>query len=144
MTFDNGDGKYTNDADINNDGVVDLKDWEIGAIYMVNSWGTSYGNNGKIFIPYKLFADTNGFWGNMVLGIRTDQAVTQPKFTFKISMSHNNRSQIRIRAGFANNDTATTPTDSTLYFGRAFNYAGGEYPMQGINSDPIEIGLDVS
>ena len=140
----NGDGRYTNDIDINHDGVVDLKDWEIGALYMVNSWGESFGNNGKIFIPYKLLTDTNGCLGNLVVGIRTDSAVMKPKFTFKISLSHDNRGLLRIRAGFADNDTATRPADSTISFGSAFNYTGGEYPMQGINADPIEIGLDVS
>jgi hypothetical protein len=145
VRFDyNGDSKYTNDIDINNDGVVDIKDWEIGAVYMVNSWGTSYGNSGKIYVPYKLCADSGGFWSNMVYGMKTDQAEAQPKFTYKISMSHDNRSLIRIRAGFANNGTATTATGTMLSFGKAFNYAGGEFPMRGASPDPIEIGLDVS
>ncbi len=40
----NGSGTITNNVDINNDGVVDMKDWERGALIMVNSWGTSFGN----------------------------------------------------------------------------------------------------
>jgi hypothetical protein len=140
----NADGKYTNTVDINADNKVDIKDWEIGAMLMVNSWGTSFGSSGKIWVPYKFCAETGGFWSNMVYGMRTDQAETQPKFTYKISLSHDNRSQIRIRAGYANNGTATTATGTALSFGKAFNYAGGVFPMQGINSDPIEIGLDVS
>jgi len=39
----NGDGQYTNDLDINQDGVVDLRDWERGAMLIVNSWGPSFG-----------------------------------------------------------------------------------------------------
>jgi hypothetical protein len=140
----NADGKYTNNVDINADNKVDIKDWEIGAMLMVNSWGTSFGSSGKIWVPYKFCAESGGFWSNMVYGMRTDQAETQPKFTYKISLSHDNRSQIRIRAGYANNGTATTATGTALSFGKAFNYAGGVFPMQGINSDPIEIGLDVS
>ncbi|MBN1130579.1 MAG: T9SS type A sorting domain-containing protein [Chitinispirillaceae bacterium] len=140
----NGDGKYTNDVDINSDGVVNIKDWEIGAMYMVNSWGTSFGNSGKIYVPYKLCADVGGLWSNLVYGMRVDQAVTKPRFTYKVSMSHTNRSLIRIRAGYANNGTATAATGTPVTFGKAFNYAGGVYPMQGINSNPIEIGLDVS
>ena len=35
----NGDGKYTNDIDINGDFEVDMSDWEKGALIVVNSWG---------------------------------------------------------------------------------------------------------
>ena len=140
----NADGKYTNNVDINGDNTVDIKDWEIGALLMVNSWGTSFGSSGKIWVPYKFCAETGGFWSNMVYGMKTDQAQTKPQYTFKISLSHDNRSQIRIRAGYANNGTATTATGTPISFGKAFNYAGGVFPMLGGTSDPIEIGLDVS
>lgn len=143
----NSDGKYTNNIDINNDGVVNIKDWEIGATLMVNSWGTSFGSSGKIWTPYKFCAEASpgGFWNNVVYGMKTDQAVIKPQFTYKITMSHTKRNQIRIRGGYANNGTATAATGTPSTFGRcAFNYTGGAYPMQGTNSDPIEIGLDVS
>ncbi len=35
----NGDGRFTNDEDINGDGIVNLKDYEIGALQILNSWG---------------------------------------------------------------------------------------------------------
>jgi hypothetical protein len=140
----NGDNKYTNDVDVNNDRVVDVKDWEIGAVYMINSWGTSFGNSGKIYVPYRLCAETGGFWSNLVYGMRTDTTAAKPRYTYKISLSHDNRSLIRLRAGYANNGTATTPSSGTLSFGKAFNYSGGVFPMQGTSSEPIEIGLDVS
>ncbi|MBN1129389.1 MAG: hypothetical protein JXA71_10400 [Chitinispirillaceae bacterium] len=141
-----GDGKYTNDVDINSDGRVDIKDWEIGAMLMVNSWGTSFGTGGKIYVPYKFCAEASpgGLWSNMVYGMRTDESFVKPMYTYKITMSHDNRGQIRLRAGYANNGTATAATGTPITFGKAFNYAGGVYPMQGVNSDPIEIGLDVS
>ena len=34
----NGDGQFTNDIDINGDFIVDMNDWEIGALIVVNSW----------------------------------------------------------------------------------------------------------
>jgi hypothetical protein len=140
----NADGKYTNNIDITGDGTVDIKDWEIGALYMVNSWGTSFGNSGKIYIPYKMCADPAGLNGSTLYGMKTDQAMVKPKLTYKITMTHDNRSQIRLRAGYANNGTATAATGTAKSFGKAFNYAGGVFPMQGVNADPIEIGLDVS
>ena len=54
----NDDGKFTNDQDINGDGKVDLRDWEKGALIMVNSWGIDWGNGGKAFVMYKLLAET--------------------------------------------------------------------------------------
>jgi hypothetical protein len=140
----NADGKYTNNIDINGDNTVDIKDWEIGALLMVNSWGTSFGSSGKIWVPYKFCAEADGFWSNLVYGMKTDQVQTKPLYTYKVSLSHDNRSQIRIRAGYANNGTATTATGTPISFGKAFNYAGGVFSMQGGNSNPIEIGLDVS
>jgi len=35
----NGDGYIGNDRDINDDGVIDMRDWEIGALIMANTWG---------------------------------------------------------------------------------------------------------
>jgi hypothetical protein len=130
----NGDGKYTNGTDVTT--------WEIGAIIMVNSWGTSFGNTGRIYVPYRFCA--NGMWSSTVYGMRVTKDTTKPLMTYKVSLSHNNRSQIRIRAGYAAIATATAPTGTPKTFGPAFNYCGGSYAMQGINSNPMEIGLDVT
>lgn len=130
----NGDGRYTNGTDVTT--------WEIGAMVMVNSWGTSYGNTGRIYVPYRFCA--NGMWSSTVYGMRVTKDTTKPLLTYKVSLSHNNRSQIRIRAGYAATASATSPTGTPKTFGPAFNYCGGSYAMQGINSDPIEIGLDVT
>ena len=48
----NGDGKYTNDLDITDDGIIDMRDWEIGALLMVNSWGTGWGYFGRAWVMY--------------------------------------------------------------------------------------------
>jgi hypothetical protein len=135
----NGDGKYTN-SDPN-----DVKTWEIGAFLMVNSWGTSFGNTGKVWIPYRMLADPSGAWSSQLSGMKTQAAAAfNPLLTYKIVLTHSNRSQIRLRAGYANSATATAPTGTPKSFAKAFNYSGGAYPVQGINSNAIEIGLDVS
>lgn len=135
----NNDGKYTN-SDPN-----DIKTWEIGAFLMVNSWGTSFGNTGKVWIPYRMLADPAGAWSSQLSGMKTQINPTfNPLLTYKIVLSHSNRSQIRLRAGYANSATATAPAGTPKSFAKAFNYSGGAYAMQGINSNAIEIGLDVS
>jgi hypothetical protein len=135
----NGDGKYVN-SDPN-----DVKTWEIGAFLMVNSWGTSFGNTGKVWIPYRMLADPAGAWSSQLSGMKTQTSGTfTPLLAYKIVLTHSNRSQIRLRAGYANSATATAPTGTPKTFAKAFNYSGGAYAMQGINSDAIEIGLDVS
>jgi hypothetical protein len=141
----NKDGKYANNVDQNNDGKVDVKDWEVGAYLMVNSWGTSFGNSGKIWIPYRMCAQADGIWSHVVYGMKTKvEQYYKPMLTYKVTLSHSNRSQVRIRAGYANSATATVPNPASKTFSNAFNYAGGSLAMQGTNTNPIEIGLDVS
>lgn len=144
----NGDGKYTNNIDINGDGVVDVRDWEIGAAFMVNSWGTQWGNQGKAYLMYKVLADDKtkgGIWSNTVTGITIGNTNVVPKLTCKVKMTFNPRSSVRIRAGYATNPGATAPVSTSLKtFGKAFSMTGGAFSMQGVNSDPIEIGLDIS
>jgi hypothetical protein len=107
---------------------------------MVNSWGTSFGNSGKVWIPYRMLATSSGIWESSLYGMKTKQELDfKPLLTYKIVMSHDRRSQIRIRAGYANSATATAPTGTPMTFSKAFNYSGGSYPMQGVNSNPIEI-----
>jgi hypothetical protein len=113
---------------------------------MVNSWGTSWGNSGKAYLMYKLLADdksVGGIWSNTVSGITISNANVTPKLTYKIRMTYNPRSSVRIKAGYSLNASATTPT-TTMTFNKAFNRAGGAFPMQGDNTKAIEIGLDVS
>jgi len=57
----NGDGLYTNDIDVNGDGVVNIHDFEKGAFLVANSWGQgwNYPNGGYILVPYKHFYPGN-------------------------------------------------------------------------------------
>ncbi len=137
----NKDGKFTNSS------ATDVKTWEIGAYLIVNSWGTSFGNSGKALIPYRLLADpNNGVWESKLYGMKTlEEKVFKPLLTYKIVMSHSQRNQIRMKAGYANSATASAATDTLMNFAKAFSSSmSGALPMQGITSDPIEIGLDVS
>ena len=141
----NNDGSFTNDQDINSDGIVDIRDWEIGAMIAVNSWGGGWENNGKAYVMYRLLAepaDNGGIWNNSVQVV-TAKSDYQPLMTLKTRLSHNKRNKIKISAGVSSNITSTLP-DHIIDF-PVFNYQGGEYPMQG-NALPeeIEIGLDIT
>ncbi len=140
----NNDGNITNDVDINNDGVVDMKDWEKGALIMVNSWGTYWGNNGKAYVMYKLLAEpveNGGILANKVFGIHVKAAQT-PQLIMKLKLAHSSRNKIKISAGVSSDISSSEP-ENILNF-PLFSKQGGDYPLNGTNSDPIEIALDVS
>ena len=143
----NGDGKYTNNIDINGDGRVDVRDWEIGAFVMVNSWGTSFANSGRVYIAYKFAAE--GIWKSVINCVRIKQPSRKPLMTYKVTMSHSQRKNIRIRVGYATSASATAPTTSRTITNITssnypITYCGGDYSMQGTNSNPIELGFDIS
>ncbi|MCD6333646.1 MAG: hypothetical protein J7L89_10290, partial [Bacteroidales bacterium] len=143
----NGDGKYTNDVDINGDEVIDMRDWEIGAMLVVNSWGQGWGDQGKVWVMYRLLAedlDHGGIWNNSVVVVKPRKTY-QPLLTMKIGLRYNYRDRLKLQAGISDDLTDTVP-DKILEF-PAFNFHGGELPMQGTegaDSDFIEIGLDIT
>ena len=143
----NNDGQYTNDVDINGDGVVDMKDWEIGGVKLANSWGTSFGNQGFAYTMYKNLAesiDQGGIWSNTIHVITTKE-VYEPVITIKAYLKHDSREKVKIIAGISN-DLSSDQPENYLTF-PCFNYQGGDLYMQGgySNSDKyIETGLDLT
>ena len=146
----NGDGKYTNDLDITGDDVVDMKDWEVGAMLAVNSWGSDWPamlERGRVYVPYRLLAlpsDSSGIWEGLVTVVRPKKEY-QPKLTIKASVTHTNRNQIKIVAGVARNFAAATPEFILEY--PMFNFTGGSVAMQGHSSaggETLEFGLDIT
>jgi len=140
----NEDGQITNDIDINNDGVVDMRDWERGALLMANSWGTSWGENGKAWVMYKLLAEDvahGGIVSNKVYAVKVKENQT-PQLKMRIKMAHNSRNKIKISAGISTDINSTVP-EHIIDF-PLLNKQGGAYDMQGITTDPIEVTLDIS
>ena len=140
-----GDGIYRNDIDINNDGVVDMRDWERGALMVVNSWGLSFGNAGKIWMPYHLLAETledGGIWMNTVHVMRARDGY-EPLLTARATVTHERRKAIKLVAG-VNPDTSATEPAYTLEF-PLFHNQGGALYMQGGDTTAdktLELGLD--
>ncbi len=148
IRFDyNNDGQYTNHLDINGDGIVNMRDWEIGVVKMANSWGTGWGNSGKAYVMYKTLAEpteTGGIWNNVVHLITTKPSCS-PILTLKATVKHTSRNKIKISAGVSTDLTATLP-ENTLSF-PLFSYQGGGLYMQGGSSEAdktLELGLDIT
>ena len=148
VKFDfNGDGKYTNDIDINGDGIVDMRDWEVGALIMANSWSTDWANGGKIYVMYKLLAESEqngGIWNSMVHVIHGRKEYN-PLLTVRASVTYPLRDKISISAGISEDTTSIAPEHSLDF--PIFNYQGGNYFMQGGSSNldkTIEFGLDIT
>lgn len=143
----NGDGLYTNDLDINEDGVVDMKDWEIGALIVANSWG-DWENDGFIYMPYRLcaldiFSGGTGERGNVyVFNVHKQY---KPKLVYKVNIKHEARHFLKINAGIASDTNAETP-EHILTF-PIFTHQGGKHFMQGGTTEAdkfLELGLDVT
>jgi hypothetical protein len=151
----NDDGEFTNDEDTNGDGIIDMLDWEIGALKLANSSGESWPGgpltDGYSYIPYRLLPlelqnpDTPYnivpvLWDKKVHVIQVSDE-NPPILTVKTKIGYPRRSRLKLKIGYANNANQTVPIEDFSGFS-SFNHQGGGLPMSGINNDPIEIGLD--
>ena len=144
----NGDGQYTNTIDINGDGIVDARDWEIGAFKIANTYGNWWADTGYAYVLYRSFAldyHAGGIWNNKVYVVEPDTAYN-PLLTVKLKLNYNSRNKIRVLAGVSS-DTVREMPDHVIDF-PTFNFQGGDHVMQGTDSVPeaktIEFGLDVT
>jgi len=146
----NNDGQYTNNIDINNDGEIDVRDWEIGGFKFNNTYsgGPSWANGGFCYMMYKGCADPSGnggIWNNS-LHIQYAKENTSPQLTAKVKLTYNMRERIRVRVGATTDLTSETP-QYVIGF-PIFNYQGADYYMQGGTSPEenktIEFGLDLT
>lgn len=142
----NGDGQYTNNIDLNFDGILDARDWEIGGFKMANTYGSinGWGDNGFAYMMYKSVADKwqqGGIWNNTVVVI--DVQEYEPQLTAKVSLSYDCRNLIRVMAGVSTDPNATEPEHILHY--PIFDFQGGCNPMQGTSGpSTIEFGLDLN
>jgi len=145
IEFDfNGDGQITTNVDINEDNIVDMRDWEKGALIMVNSWGTSWANGGKAYIMYKLLAEpaeNGGILSGKVFSILVKSEYS-PLLILKTKINHSSRNKLSIKAGISSDINSTVP-DYILDF-PVFNFQGGSFQMNGSNTTPLEISLDIT
>jgi hypothetical protein len=139
----NGDGIYTNNLDITDDGVVDVRDWEIGGFKMCDTYLSPF-NGWMMYRSLALSPSGGGIWNNTVNVLYAIKEYS-PELTYKINLYYTNRNRIKILAGMSTNLEATEP-DYYMTF-PIFDYQGGEWGMQGGNDEAsrqIEFGLDVT
>ncbi len=143
----NNDGQYTNNIDLNQDGIIDIRDWEKGGFKIANTYGSInyWGDQGFSYVMYKSVADAygqGGIWNNaaVVIDVRDNH---EPQLTAKVSLNYLCRNQVRVMAGVSSNPDATEP-DHILHF-PMFDFQGGCLPMEGSSgSQVIEFGLDLN
>jgi hypothetical protein len=144
----NGDGKYTNNIDLNGDGIIDPRDWEIGGVKFVNSHGTGAQNGGFCYMMYKCLAETfenGGIWNQAVHILDVDENY-QPLMTYKVTLKHDNRQEVKIFAGVSQDTTDIAP--AWLMDFPIISYQGGKHYMQGNDTaeslKSLEFGLDIT
>jgi hypothetical protein len=144
----NNDGLYTNTIDLNNDSIIDVRDWEIGGCKFVNSYGITDYDSGFCYMMYRTLAEgynIGGIWNNAVHVVKV-KSDYKPLLTMKIRLKHIKRSALRVMAGVSA-DAASLLPDHTMEF-PIFNFQGGDFPMQGPGSHDtlksIEFGLDIT
>ncbi|MDG2486464.1 MAG: hypothetical protein P8M65_02025 [Roseibacillus sp.] len=144
----NGDGKITNDLDLNDDGRVTLADWERGAYIVVNSWGPKWSSDGKIYLLYSAMIDATWKRGNYLGRVEVKRYV--PRRTLRIVLSCSDRSDLRLRIGVSELQDITAPRHEVSpeafngwpLFGRA---NAGPVPLAGPGEEgPIEVGIDIT
>jgi hypothetical protein len=143
----NNDKKFTNDLDITADGVVDMNDWEIGALLIINSWG-DFWKHGQSYLLYSVVArdgNKGGIW-NRSVHVPEVVKTYQPELTMRVVMRHTMRRKISIQAGFSTDTTAMKP-EQTMSF-PVFNHQGDNTPMVDLENASdnarFEFGLDIT
>ena len=141
----NNDGQFTNDIDITEDGIVDMKDWEIGGLRYINS---SLANNGAGYLMYRTLAfeyGSGGLW-NQQMHVLTVKENYEPLVNLRLKIAHNSRNKLKVIAGISSNTTDNYP-EYTMDF-PIFNYQGGDQYMQGLDTSAshktLELALDIS
>jgi len=149
IRFDyNEDGKFTNDIDLNGDGELDVRDWEIGAMKFCNSYGQNWADSGYCYMMYKTLADDinqGGIWTNTVHVVEA-KTEHETRMAYKVNLEHDYREAIRVQAGISSDLESNKPEHIQSY--TIFNFQGGWHYMQGNDTTEahktIEFGLDVS
>ncbi len=144
----NNDGQFSNHIDINNDGIVDVKDWEIGGFLLANSHGVAWADSGFCYVMYNSLAHKfgeGGIWNESVNVLKVKPDI-QPIIGLNIKLKHNSRNKLKILAGVSSDTTLAHPVKVIDF--PIFNFQGGNNELQGIdtvnNADELELALDIT
>jgi hypothetical protein len=151
----NGDGRLSNDTDINQDGRITLADWEKGAFLLVNPWGKQWGDRGMAWVLFREHALSRWPWSKSVATVSAAPP-TPPRHMLRLSLQCPDQSALIINAGPQSRPAAWQP----LLFheapdpGRPGNNVWEAFaqlhrpgfripaqPMQAPGGGPLEIGF---
>jgi hypothetical protein len=144
----NGDEQFTNNIDINGDGIVDMQDWEWGALKVANSWGTltwpPNTGGGYVYLPYRFLPDTNLLNGDYAY-VCYAIADYQQDLIIKAGLTHPVRDKLQIWVGFDSTAGHAEPPPHVIYREKysTFSTKTGSLPLLGMNNfDTLKIALD--
>lgn len=151
----NNDGQYTNNIDINGDGKVTIRDWEVGALKVANSWGDSWGNDGFGWLLYSVIGygegdaynaqNNGGVYRNQVYAItvKSNSSVNQ---TIKFKLDYSDRFNLTMIVGVAQDTSSTSPDFiDTLPIAAVASSGGVVLPMLGKDRpEPLEMGYNIT
>lgn len=100
----NGDGRLTNDVDLDKDGKITLADHELGAFLAVNSYGTDWGDQGKTYVLFRESAVTTFQRGRWV-GMMEVAPAYQPLLTLKLTLQTTYQTALRIHIKASSGET---------------------------------------
>ncbi len=132
--------------DLNYNGQIETD--EMGALIVVNSWGGTWADFGKAYMPYKLLKTPigEGGTGNNDKYVYVIDCYSHiPTVTARLTVQHTSRNDLKIVVGVSNDPEATSPQESITK--QIIRNQGGDQYMQGIltpEGKTIEVGLDLS
>lgn len=126
-----------------------ISDDEKGAFICINSWGATWGDNGRFYAPYKTFIGLQqGHGGTGNGGKECFVLVPEQKqvtHVLKVMLKHTSRNDIKFIAGVSRDSKDVSPQE--LKEISIMNGAGGDHHMRGTGEsgdETIELAFDIS